>query len=125
MLIQGLTPLGTPEILTRKQRVYATVGGIILSFRMAEPDANGMMLAGSAHGAHLMHEFLLMGEADFIRLWREKEAAYCVAHPDEPPPINHGMSNVDYGEVYEAVVEYIKRVARKGMEWRRRRDQRI
>jgi hypothetical protein len=125
MLIQGLTPLGTPEILTRKQRVYGVAGGIILSFRMREPDDRGQMMSGTAHGATLMHEFLLMGEAQFIRTWRAAEAQYSIDNPDAPPSLNRGMSDAEYGECYACVVEYIHKVARKGMEWRRRKDSTI
>lgn len=114
MLVHGTT-LGTPELLSKKGRIRATAGGLILSWR---------------DRPHLLWEMYFMGEHNFIVVMRRAEAEQAIADgagldPNQVPSINTHMTDAEYGEVYEALCWYVKQLERRGRAWRKRKDSTI
>jgi hypothetical protein len=117
----------TPLIFSSKQRVFATARGLILQWRDRPHILWEIYLTGA------LPEWVQLAstnEQNFIRMMRHFEAkqSFIDAVGEDPnavPSVNHGMTDAEYGEVYEAVCHYVKELARKGAAWRRRKDSTI
>ena len=111
-------------ILTRRQAVFATARGLILSWR----DRPQLLWEVAMFGAPPPYAKLMSTpKENFRRMMHAAEAMQSKADglgtdPSAVPSVNLNMSDSEYDEVYEALCHYVKELERKGAKWRRAKD---
>lgn len=109
--------LSPVELLSRSQRVQATWRGCMLQWRFQPNLLYDIYLSGAPPKFCTLNS---TPEQNFIRMMRYYEGEYATQHPNDPPPINWQMTDSEYGEVFEHVLQFIRELSVKGRHaWRK------